>query len=603
MSIENLTINYLHKQYQAGSLTPEGLVDYLLSEAEKYQHKNIWIHQLSREELQPYLDNLNIEDISNKPLWGIPFVIKDNIDLAGITTTAGCSAYAYEPEDHAHVVGQLVSAGAIPMGKANMDQLATGLVGVRAEEQWGVCKNSFDDDYISGGSSSGSGVSVALGLATFSLGTDTAGSGRVPAALNNIVGLKPSCGLLSCSGVVPACKSIDCVTIFATTTDDAAQVFEVAAHFDPTDPYGRKNPANNQKNYGQYQKPFVFAVPQAEQLQFFGDAQAQAVFEQSVSDLEKIGGTKVEVDCQPLFDAAKLLYAGPWVAERYVACESLFEKDPNTMLPVIQKIVGSQQDATAADTFKAQYQMQAYKQYAKGLFEQFDILVTPTAGTTYPWQDVVDNPIELNSNMGYYTNYVNLLDLSAIAVPAGFKDNGHPFGITLVGKAFEDTKLLSIANRWQSFLDLKLGATDWPLPQQAANPAGVMDTIDVVVCGAHLEGLPLNWQLTDRAAKLIEATTTTPSYRFYALAGGPPFRPGLIRDTEQGAAIDVEVWRVPASEFGTFVAGIPQPLGIGKVELADGRWLPSFICEPCGIEGAEEITHLGGWRAYMAQKG
>lgn len=602
MRIENLSISYLHQAYRDGSLTPGALVTQLQADAEKYLDKNIWIERFSFAKVSEYLTNLLEKSMDDCPLWGVPFVIKDNIDLAGTPTTAACEAFAYAPDSNAFVVEQLIQAGAIPLGKTNMDQFATGLVGVRSPEKWGACKNAFNDDYISGGSSSGSAVAVALGLASFSLGTDTAGSGRVPAAFNNIIGLKPSRGLLSCSGVVPACKSLDCVSIFATTADDANSVLSVAASFDAEDAYARKNPETNSKNYGRYAKAFRFAVPLADQLHFFENTSAQQLFTQAVGELEKLGGEKVEVDCSAFFDAANLLYSGPWVAERYVATEAIFTANPEAMLPVIQTIIGSQTSATAADAFKAFYQLQAYKQITDRLFEDVDVLLTPTTGTIYTQAELAEEPIKLNSNLGYYTNFMNLLDYSSIAVPAGFLDSGLPFGITFVGKAFDDTKLLSLANLWQSNRNEKLGATDWTCPALAENNTGVMDTIDVVVCGAHLEGLPLNWQLLDREAQLMEKTLTAASYRFYALAGGPPFRPGLIRDDANGSAIEVEVWRLNSKTFGSFVAGIPQPLGIGKVELADGRWVPSFICEGYAIDDAEEITQFGSWRSFMADK-
>ncbi|NHN39336.1 allophanate hydrolase [Pseudomaricurvus alcaniphilus] len=602
MELQNLTIDYLKSQYQAGTFTPQELVDHLLHKTQTYSDKNLFIQMLPLDEIKNYIGNLDPAEIDSKPLWGIPFVIKDNIDLAGIATTAACEAFSYVPSKSAFVVQQLINAGAIPLAKTNMDQFATGLVGTRSPDKWGPCRNSFNNNFVSGGSSSGSAVAVALGLASFSLGTDTAGSGRVPAAFNNLIGLKPSRGLLSCTGVVPACKSLDCVSIFATTTDDASQVFEVAAQFDPEDCYSRKNPATNFNNYGAAKQPFRFAIPQEQQLEFFGNIAASNLFDAAVAQLEALGGVKVEIDFSPLFDAAKLLYSGPWVTERYVATEEIYTEQPEAMLPVIREIIGKGVGLTAADTFKALYQLQAYKQQADLLFAEVDILVTPTAGTIYTQGEMADNPIGLNSNLGYYTNFMNLLDYSAIAVPAGFFENGLPFGITLAGKAFDDSKLLSMANHWQTSNQYPLGATDWPLPALRESAPGVMDSVDVVVCGAHLEGLALNWQLLDRDAKLLERTSTAANYRLYALAGGPPYRPGLVRDSNNGSAIEVEVWRLPTSQFGSFVAGIPQPLGIGKVELTDGRWVAGFICEPCATDNADEITHLGGWRNYLAQQ-
>lgn len=594
----NMTVAGIHEGYRSGDFTPESLVDYLLEKAKAYSAHNIWITALTRSQLQPYLDKLAGKSSDELPLYGIPFAIKDNIDLAGIPTTAGCKDFTFTPDKDAYVVAQLIAAGAIPMGKTNLDQFATGLVGVRSP--WGACRNSFNPEYISGGSSAGSSVSVALGLVTFSLGTDTAGSGRVPAMFNNLVGLKPSRGLLSNSGVVPACKTLDCVSIFALTTDDVNQIFNVAASFDAADAYARPNTDTNRRNYGiPATERFRFAIPQADQLEFFGNAQAQGCFAESVKALQALGGECVEIDFSAFLDAAKLLYAGPWVAERRVVTETMKRE---SMLPVLQDILAVQAEATADDLFKAEYRMQGYFQQVQPVLEGFDFLVTPTAGTIYTIAELEADPIQLNSNVGYYTNFMNLLDCAAVAVPTGFMASGLPFGITLFSKAFRDTVLLSYANRLQQSLQLPLGASQHALPESNATAAGVTDSIEVVVCGAHLEGLPLNPQLTERGAKLISKTQSADKYRLYALAGGPPYRPGMVRDEVNGQAIEVEVWRLPTAQFGSFVAGIPQPLGIGKVELADGRWVSGFICENYALETAEDITELGGWRAYMQQR-
>jgi allophanate hydrolase len=509
--------------------------------------------------------------------------------------------FAYTPERSAFVVERLIEAGAIPVGKTNLDQFATGLVGTRSPEPWGPCHNAFNDDYISGGSSSGSAVALALGLVSFSLGTDTAGSGRVPAAFNNLIGVKPTRGLLSTSGVVPACRSLDCVSLFALTTDDANTVLSQAAVYDEQDDYARPNVYDNLgRHYGLPEGGFSFAVPRAEQLEFFGNASAQALFEDAIQKLQEMGGSKVEIDFDPFIRAAKLLYEGPWTAERYVAIEEMITSQPEKLLPVINTIIGGAEGKTAVEAFKAIYWLQHYKKLTDETMRSVDILVTPTAGTVYTIAEVLADPIKLNSNLGYYTNYMNLLDYASIAVPVGFLDNGLPWGITFVSGAFTDTKLLSFAHRWQQALQLPLGSSEQPPPISEHVTQLPAETIPVVVAGAHLDGLPLNWQLRERGATLLKATRTAPRYKLYALAGGPPFRPGVVRVEEGGAALVVEVWSVPKAEFGSFVANIPAPLGVGKVELDDGRWLPGFICEPCGIDGAEDITHYGGWRAYLA---
>jgi allophanate hydrolase len=596
----NLTISHLKQAYRDQQLTPRNLVEQILQRSAEYAEHNIWIHQLSLQEIEPYLEHLETQDIDKLPLYGVPFAIKDNIDLAGVPTTAACVEFSYTAEKSAFVVEQLIRAGAIPIGKTNMDQFATGLVGVRSPEPWGACKNAFNKDYISGGSSSGSSVAVALGLASFSLGTDTAGSGRVPAAFNNLVGLKPSKGLLSMTGVVPACRSLDCVSIFALTTDDANAVLEQAAVYDVDDQYARTNPFdNNARHYGLPEAAFSFAVPKAEQLEFFGNESARALFYQSVETMQSLGGIKQEIDFSLFLDAAKLLYEGPWVAERYVAIEEMITQQPEALLPVIRTIIGSAENKTAMDLFKAEYQMQAYREQSKKVLREFDFLLTPTAGTIYTLDQVNADPIKLNSNLGYYTNYMNLLDCACVAVPAGFLENGLPWGISLVSSAMKDRKLLAYANRWQQALNIKPGKLAFELPRSSAGDVSYEESVSVVVCGAHLQGLPLNWQLSERGAKLQQCGKTSASYRMYVIDGEMQ-RPGLVRDDENGAAIEIEIWQMPATEFGSFVAGIPGPLGIGKVEVSDGRWLPGFICEPCALTGAEEITQLGGWKAYVA---
>jgi len=596
----DITLFGLLTAYQQHQLTPAQVVDHILAQCDRYASHNIWITRLSREQIQVYLDKLTGQSPATLPLYGIPFAIKDNIDLQGIATTAACPAFSYTPERSAFVVQQLINAGAIPIGKTNMDQFATGLVGTRSPAPWGPCKNAFNQDYISGGSSSGSAVAVALGLVTFSLGTDTAGSGRVPAAFNNIVGVKPSRGLVSTSGVVPACRSLDCVSIFATTTDDANCVFEAAVGYDSNDPYARRNPYhNNHRHYGLYNQSLKIAVPKLDQLEFFGNSEAQRLFSNSITRLQRMSATISEIDFGPFLNAARLLYQGPWVAERYVAIEGIINKQPEALLPEIKTIIGGGKHKSAANYFKAEYQLQHYRQQAQQILNQYDCMVTPTAGTIYRIDEVQADPIKLNSNLGHYTNFMNLLDCASIAVPAGFLNNNCGFGITLVGPALSDRKLLSIANAWQQQLELTLGATTQALPPSTANEITNSNIIPVVVCGAHLTGLPLNWQLTERGATCLEKTKTAKKYRFYALAGGPPYRPGLIRDGQNGVSINVEVWSVPEAQFGSFVANIPAPLGIGKIELQDGRWLPGFICEPYVIKDAQDISEYGSWMKYL----
>ncbi len=513
------------------------------------------------------------------PLRGIPFALKDNIDVAGMPTTAGCPAFAYTPDRSATVVERLIAAGAILIGKTNMDQFATGLVGVRSP--YGICSSVFDDRYISGGSSAGSAVAVAAGLVSFSLGTDTAGSGRVPAAFNNIVGWKPTRGAISAAGVVPACRSLDCVSVFSLSNADALAVMRVAAAFDPLDPFSRTGHAASPWLGG----PFRFGVPAPKQLQFFGDDAAEQLFAKAEQRLTALGGTRVEIDYALFQAAAELLYSGPWVAERLTAIRDFFTAHEAEMDPTVRAIIGGAARYTAVDTFAGMYQLAALRQRTLAEWQRMDFMLLPTTGTTYTLEQVQADPIRLNANLGFYTNFVNLLDLAAVAVPAGFRENGLPFGVSLIGPAWTDTALLHLAARFHN--------EDLP---PIASPGCIL----VAVLGAHLTGQPLNWQLTDRGARLVRTCRTAKGYRFYALTGTVPLKPGLVRDAAiEGPGIEVEVWAMPEEHFGTFVAAIPPPLSIGSAELEDGTVVKCFLCEPFAVATAQEITHLGGWRNYL----
>ena len=458
----SLEITHLRNLYLSGELSPAKMVDILDARIDNKDHGNIWIHRLSRDEMLTYAKRLESKDPANQPLYGIPFSIKDNIDLAGIPTTAGCPDYAYTPEKNATVVQKLIDAGAIPVGKTNLDQFATGLVGTRSP--YGACQNSFNPDYISGGSSAGSAVSVALGLASFSLGTDTAGSGRVPAAFNNLVGHKPTCGLLSTTGVVPACRTLDCVSIFALTADDAETVLQSAQGFDSTDAYSR--------NYsGEAFLPtlgtnFTFGVPRKDQLAFFDNPETPDLFSQAIEQLQAIGGTAIEIDFSPFLETARLLYEGPWIAERYTAIREFIESKPDSIFPVTRQIIGQAAKFSAADTFAALYQLKTLQRKIDPVWESVDVIVTPTAGTIYKIAEVNAEPIRCNSNLGYYTNFMNLLDMSAVAVPTGFQRNGLPFGITLCAPALGDRTLLKLAARLQGSTGKTLGATTTPFQKE-----------------------------------------------------------------------------------------------------------------------------------------
>lgn len=581
-----LTIEALIAAYQSGEINVAEFLSEKLTNVRADKH-NAWISIISDAQLAQYVEVLQQSSPKDLPLYGVPFAIKDNIDLAGMATTAACPDFAYQAQQSAFVVDLLIAAGAVPLGKTNLDQFATGLVGTRSP--WGEVKNSFDPKYISGGSSAGSAVSVALDQVYFSLGTDTAGSGRIPAAFNNLVGLKPTRGTLSCSGLVPACKSLDCITFFSRTAKDLELIYQVAAVYDPADCYARPVSAKLSKKMSF--SGIRVGVPKPDQLAFFGNADYQAQFDKALEQVKSLGGTIVEIDFEPFLSAARLLYQGPWVAERYAAIQDFFDHDASRCLPVIETIVGGAKNFDAADTFKAMYQLQHYKVICDKLVKSVDVILTPTAGSSYTIDEVNANPIELNTNLGYYTNFMNLLDYSAIAVPSGFGLQGRPFGVTFFSLAFEDMTLLALADEWQQSLNLPLGATGLRRTTE--------DYVDLLVCGAHMQGLPLNPQLTAIKGYFKQKTKTAKAYKLYALAGGPPDRPGLVRH-QNGDAIDVEIWTVPKNAIGGLLMQIPHPLGLGSVELESGEWVKGFICEPIGIEGAKDISHFGGWRSFIA---
>ena len=541
----------------------------------------VWISRVPRAEVIARGQALPPASAAS-PLRGTTFAIKDNLDLAGLPTTAACPDYAYTPAASAPVVQRLLDAGALALGKANLDQFATGLVGVRSP--YGVPVNPFNAAFIPGGSSSGSAVAVAAGLCDFALGTDTAGSGRVPAAFNHLVGLKPTRGLLSARGMVPACRTLDCVSIFTSTLAAAAEVLAVAAAYDPADPYSRPATPPVQDEIW----PPRLGVPRADQLEFFGNDDAAKLFAAAVARWRQLGATVVEIDYAPFRAAARLLYEGPWVAERYAALRQFIAAKPASFHPVTLQIIEAARSLTAADAFEASYRLAEFRRQADAVWAEIDVLLTPTVGTAYTLAEVAADPIRLNGNLGYYTNHMNLLDLCALAVPAGFLRSGVPWGVTLSAPAFCDDRLLRLGAKF-------LGEAPPPRALASGGPSAPL-----AVCGAHLGGLPLNPQLTRLGARLLRATRTAPCYKLYALPGTVPAKPGLVRVAEGGAAIEVEVWELPLAAYGTFVAAIPAPLGVGTLTLADGTLVQGFLCESVALAGAEDITRFGGWRAYRA---
>ncbi|MFU0929227.1 allophanate hydrolase [Kluyvera cryocrescens] len=556
---------------------------------------NAWLMIASETQLQAQWDALIPRYRDNPdalPLFGIPFAVKDNVDVAGWPTTAACPAFEYIAKRDATAVARLKAAGAMVIGKTNLDQFATGLVGTRSP--YGAVANTFNADYVSGGSSSGSASVVARGLVPFAFGTDTAGSGRVPAGFNNIVGLKPTKGWLSAKGVVPACRLNDTLSVFALTVDDAFYIASLAGGVDPEDAYSRSNPATAPAALPQ--KP-VLAIPEV--LNFFGDTQAQAAWEKALDALCDGGATLRPIDFSAFSQLAEQLYQGPWVAERTAAVGDMLQH-PEQMDPTVYTIVSAGLNYSAVDAFKAEYLRAELAQKIHQALADVDALVVPTSPTIHTLEEMKQEPIRFNSQFGTYTNFTNLADLSALALPAPLRDDGLPAGITLIAPAWHDRALADFGLRWQQQLALPLGATGLPFTAHATL-APSPHHVRVAVVGAHLRGMPLNFQLTTRDAAFVEATHTAPHYRLYALANTQPQKPGIARDTA-GAAIEVELWDIPLARFGEFVAEIPAPLGIGSLELSDGRWVKGFICEPAALNDATDITEFKGWRHWIARK-
>jgi len=561
-----MTITSLRQALGDGSTTAEEVINGVYAKIAERGTDGVWIFLRDQEEV---LREAALSDPS-LPFYGVPFAVKDNIDVAGLPTTAACPSFSYVPEESAFVVDLLRKAGALLIGKTNMDQFATGLVGTRTP--YGICRNVYDPAYISGGSSSGSAVAVAAGLVAFSLGTDTAGSGRVPAAFNNLVGLKPSRGLLSVRGVVPACASLDCVSIFAHSVKEALDIFEITSRFDDQDPWSRPMPPLHARG-----NRICLGVPEC--AEFFGDSESERLFQEEIERMRVRGYEIVPINLDPFLQTARLLYGGAWVAERDHAVGEFIRNNPDQVDSTVRSIITEGPRKSAMDAFAGLYELQRLKAATAPVWDNIDALLLPTTPTIYRVQEVLADPVGLNSRLGTYTNFVNLLDLSALAIPSGFRKNGLPFGVTLVGPAFEDRLLAAIAS-----------GTD-----------ACRGMIPLAVVGAHLSGQPLNGQLTERGAILFQTTTTAAHYRLHALPTVPP-KPGLVRDSHHGATIEVEVWNIPVEALGSFVSLIPHPLGIGTIELMDGSWVKGFICEPEALADAPEITVHGGWRNYLRDR-
>lgn len=546
----------------------------------------IFISKTPWETVKRRVDEITGMDL---PIFGIPYVAKDNIDVAGLPTTAACPDFSYDPTESATVVRLLDEAGAICFGKTNLDQFATGLVGVRTP--YPVPKNPFDEAYLPGGSSCGSAVAVAKGLVAFSLGTDTAGSGRVPAAFNELIGLKPTLGQISTRGIVDACKTLDCVSVFAHSCADADTVLKITGKYDPLEAWSRKGPERQKR----FPATFRFGVPSAGDLKFFGWEEAAGLFVKAAETFTELGGEAVEITMEPFLSAAKLLYEGPWVTERYVGIREFLETNPDSVFPVTRSIILGGKDPLASDFFEARYKLAECKRLADIEMAKVNFILVPTTPRNFTVQEVEADPVRLNSILGTYTNFMNLLDYSALALPASRYQGKIPWGVTVFADVWMDRALLELGGKYERAI----------LRDVPAVTADGFDEIHLVVCGAHLQGMALNGQLRDRGGYLVSCGKTLPCYRMYLVpaGGGLPERPALVRVADnEGAAIETEVWALSTEAFGDFVSKIPSPLGIGKVLLEDRKSVPGFIAEPIAVVGARDISEYGGWRAWVAAK-
>jgi allophanate hydrolase len=595
----SLDFTTLRRAYRERRATPVSVAEEVLARLAAAGDDGVWITRVPDATLLAEAKALaERADAAELPLYGMPFAVKDNIDVAGLPTTCACPEFAHNPEISAPVVERLRRAGALLVGKTNLDQFATGLVGIRSP--YGIPRNPFDAAYIPGGSSSGSAVAVASGLVAFSLGTDTAGSGRVPASFGNIVGLKPTRGLVSASGVVPACRTLDCVSVFALTVEDAAAVLDIAQGFDAADGYSRAAPPGFAA-FGRMPERFAFGVLPQSERKFFGNADGPALYAATIERLAALGGEATEIDYAPFLEINQLLYHGAWLVERYGAVSNAIGERFDLLHPALARIFGGAKSISATEIFAAQHRLAELRQATLAQWQKFDLMLLPTAGTTYRIAEIEADPIAFNENIGRYTNFCNLLDLSAIAIPAGLQSNGLPFGVTLFALAFRDPLIAAIGAALHEAAALPLGATGHRHPTRSAlSPATTYPFLPIAVVGAHLSGQPMNHELTALGARLRRATRTAPDYQLYALPDGR--RPGLVRRPD-GAAIEVEVWDVPQAAVGAFLAGIAAPLGLGKIRLEDGSEVTGFLCEAHAAETARDISEFGGWRGWLASQG
>ncbi|WP_160035381.1 allophanate hydrolase [Paenibacillus sp. An7] len=582
---KSLTITCLIDLYQEQRITPIQVIEEIIERANEDREMNIWIEAPNMERIAPYLKRLEAIDRANCPLWGIPFAVKDNIDVAGYPTTAACPDFQYVPKEHAFVVQKLIDAGAIPVGKTNLDQFATGLVGTRSP--YGETHNALKPELISGGSSSGSSVAVAQGQAAFSLGTDTAGSGRVPAALNRLVGFKPSLGAWSVGGVVPASASIDCVTVFTNQLQDALTVDRIVRFVNEQDSWSKAVPLKPR------QAPLKLLIPEQTDL-FFGpfEAEYEQAWERALRRIESLGIPIKRIDNSLFGEAAKLLYDSAWVSERWASLGDFVQNHPGSILAVTELILrsGAGKDYDASSVFQAMHLLQQYKRKT-ALMMDSAVLVLPTCGGTWRREDVARDPLNTNRELGRYTNHCNLLDLCAIAMPGDDAAEDLPFGVTFFALSGHEHLTKYVAEKFES--------RNSPALEQVSVKT---ETTLVAVCGLHMRGFPLEKQMQASGARFVMETLTAPNYRLFKL-DSVPAKPGMVKVTEGGAQLQLEIWEMPLSAFGEFVASIPAPLGIGKVELEDGREIPGFLCEAYVADSLCDITALVGWRNAVSVTG
>ena len=585
---ETFSLSALRRAYAAG-LHPRQVMLEVLGRLQRVADPGIFLHLADEATLMALAEALGPYD-PDRPLWGVPYAVKDNIDVAGMPTTAACPAWTTLPDRDAFAVARLRAAGAICVGKTNLDQFATGLVGTRTPHP--VPRNAHDPALVPGGSSSGSAVAVAQGIVAFALGTDTAGSGRVPAALNGIVGLKPSLGAVSSTGVVPACRTLDTVSVLARDVADAWTVFDTIAARDPEDAFSR--PVRVPPLPAPLPEPRV-GVPDAAGLRFFGDALQAAAFKADLDRLRTTGAQLVEVDFAPFHAVASMLYEGAWVAERHSVIEDLLRRAPETVHPVTRAIISAAERLSATDAFRGIYRLAELRRACAPVLAGVDMLAVPSIPTFYTLDDLKADPLTPNSNLGTYTNFVNLLDLCALTLPTAPRADGRPGSLTLIAPSGRDAQLAAEGLRLQGGAQLAPG-----LAVGAPTPAP--DEIALAVCGAHMSSLPLNGQLVELGGRFLRAARTAPCYGLHALASSPPARPGLVRRATGGAPIALEVWALPRAAVGDLLAEIPAPLGLGKVTLEDGSITLGFLCEAVGLDGATDITAHGGWRAWLSYR-